>query len=78
MVHVVYHGTTVELSNPRVRATCAPCMEKIYEKLRKPARSRHAKRSRNASIYTRDGGFVELPAVRVDGARGDTSGAPGF
>ena len=22
----------VELSNPRVRATCAPCMEKIYEK----------------------------------------------
>jgi hypothetical protein len=30
----------VELSNPRVRAARARCMEKIYENLRNPARGR--------------------------------------
>ena len=30
----------VELSNPRVRAARARCMEKIYENLRNPARVR--------------------------------------
>ena len=31
-----------KLSNPRARAARAPCREKIYENLRKPARGRHA------------------------------------
>ena len=31
-----------KLSNPRARAACAPCMEKIYENLRKPPRARLA------------------------------------